>query len=221
MTDRRTRVAGAAIVSTAWAVLGALSLAGVHEHVSHDVIFGDHGVTFADIAVFCGLWTLMVIAMMLPAALVSGATGSQWSGATASLLNTVAANTTVWGLFGLGLLTADGVVHRFAHSVPVLVDAVLPTAALAVAGLYQLMPAKRRFQSAARLACGAWQHTFTCLGSCWALMTVMFALGTGGLLWMAVLSAVMLVEQLPRFGDRAATAGGIGLVSAGVLVAAV
>jgi predicted metal-binding membrane protein len=221
MTDQRISVPGAVIVGVAWAGLGGLGLAGIHEHVSHDVIFGHHGAAVADVAVFCALWTLMVIAMMLPAALVSDAAGSHSSSATSSLLRTVAANTTVWGLFGLGLLAADGVVHRLAHSATVPVDGALPTAVLAVAGLYQLMPAKRRFQAAARRAGGAWQHTCACLGSCWALMTVMFALGTGSVIWMFVLTAVMVVEQFPRFGDRTATVGGIGLFGAGVLVAAV
>jgi predicted metal-binding membrane protein len=219
--DRRTVVAGAVIVGAAWLVLAVLSLAGVYQHASHDVIFGHDGAQLSDVAVFAVLWTLMVIAMMLPTALVALAAGSHPHPGPVRLPPAIAANTTVWGLFGLALLAADGIVHRVVHAAPVPADAVLPVLVLAAAGLYQLLPVKRRFQAAARRANGPWQHTLACLGSRWALMTVMFALGTGSLLWMAVLTAVMLVEQFPAWGDRAATAGGVALFGAGLLVAAV
>ncbi len=36
-------VAGVLLVAAAWATLVALSIAGLHQRTSHDVIFGHHG----------------------------------------------------------------------------------------------------------------------------------------------------------------------------------
>jgi predicted metal-binding membrane protein len=39
------------------------------------------------------------------------------------------------------------------------------------------------------------RQSIFCLGCCWALMLVMFGLGVGSLLWMAMLTEVMVVEK--------------------------
>ena len=90
---------------------------------------------------------------------------------------------------------------------------------LAAAGLYQLLPVKRRFLAGARRATGPWPHTLACLGSSWALMTVLFAFGAASLLWMAALTVVMMLEQHHRTGRFVADAVGVALLGAGVLIA--
>lgn len=62
-------------------------------------------------------------------------------------------------------------------------------------------------------------HGLFCLGCCWALMLLMFAVGTGGVVWMMLLGLVMAAEKNLSWGRRLAAPLGIGLVSwAGVIV---
>ena len=83
-------------------------------------------------------------------------------------------------------------------------------AALAVAGLYQFSGLKeaclkkcrnpfsilfsRWIEPARRLALGAEQGVW-CLGCCWALMLVMFAVGAMNVFWMALLALFTVVEK--------------------------
>ena len=46
------------------------------------------------------------------------------------------------------------------------------------------------------------RHGLYCLGCCWALMLVLFAVGAGNLAWMAALTGVMLVEKTADRGRR-------------------
>jgi predicted metal-binding membrane protein len=46
------------------------------------------------------------------------------------------------------------------------------------------------------------RHGMFCLGSCWALMLVMFGLGVGSLVWMAMLAGVLVVEKTFPGGQR-------------------
>jgi predicted metal-binding membrane protein len=93
-------------VGAAWLVLAVLRLAAVHQHAAHDVTFGHHRAQLTDVAVFAVLWTLMAIAMMLPTALVALPAGSHPHPGPVRLPPAIAANTTVWGPFGLALLAA-------------------------------------------------------------------------------------------------------------------
>lgn len=205
------------LITAAWSLLAALGVAGIHERASHHVIFGHHGVELADVAVFALLWTVMVIAMMLPLAIDSHPADARHP-RPAWLWSAIAADITVWGVFGVALLAVDGIVHRLALAAPTLSDPVLPAAVLAGAGLYQLLPVKRQFASEARRVTGPWRHTLACLGSCWALMTVLFALGAASLLWMAALTVIMVLEQHHRAGHFVAGAVGVALLGAGVAV---
>jgi predicted metal-binding membrane protein len=52
-----------------------------------------------------------------------------------------------------------------------------------------------------------------CLGSCWALMLAVFALGRPEVLWMAVFGAVMVYEKVGRHGLVAARLAGAALLA--------
>src|SRR5207247_2335928 len=58
-----------------------------------------------------------------------------------------------------------------------------------------------------------------CLGCCWALMLLLFVVGTASLWWMAALTAVMVYEKVAPRGRRATPAVGVGLLALAVLVA--
>jgi predicted metal-binding membrane protein len=61
------------------------------------------------------------------------------------------------------------------------------------------------------------RHGLFCLGCCWALMLVGFAVGVASLWWMAALTAVMVYEKTGRSGDQAVAPIGIALIVAGTL----
>ncbi len=47
-------------------------------------------------------------------------------------------------------------------------------------------------------------HGFVCLGCCWALMSVLVALGTMNLVWMIALAALIFVEKVAATGEAIA-----------------
>ena len=63
-------------------------------------------------------------------------------------------------------------------------------------------------------------HGLFCLGCCWALMLIMFAVGVGQLVVMALLTGLMTIEKTARIGRRLAPIVGIGLLLWGGVILA-
>jgi predicted metal-binding membrane protein len=66
---------------------------------------------------------------------------------------------------------------------------------------------------------GAW-HGIFCLGCCWALMLVAFALGMANLVWMAGLTVLMTLEKRWTHGPLLTRASGVWLTLVGLVVVA-
>lgn len=62
-------------------------------------------------------------------------------------------------------------------------------------------------------------HGAYCVGCCWALMMLMFAVGSGSLGWMLALGAVMAIEKNMPWGRRISAPLGIGLLAASAGIA--
>ena len=58
------------------------------------------------------------------------------------------------------------------------------------------------------------RHGASCVGCCWALMLVMFAVGVANLVWMAALTALMVHEKTRPLGARAVPVTGVALLGA-------
>ena len=58
------------------------------------------------------------------------------------------------------------------------------------------------------------QQGLYCLGCCWAMMAVMFAVGVMNVVWMAALGVVMTLEKMVS-GNRLTYALGVVLIAAG------
>jgi predicted metal-binding membrane protein len=58
-----------------------------------------------------------------------------------------------------------------------------------------------------------------CLGCCWAMMLVMFAVGVMNVVWMAALGMVMGIEKIGT-GRRFTYAVGVGLIAIGIVFVA-
>ncbi len=190
-------------------------------------------------------WVLMIAAMMLPTTYpVLGifrrivADRDDASRLTALVvLGFVAA----WFAFGLAAHGLDSALRAAAPSLPWLVAYgwVLGAAVLAAAGLFQFSALKYRCLEQCHTpfafvvarwhgrhpAREAWRlgldHGLFCVGCCWALMLLMFVVGTGSIGWMLVLAAVMAAEKNLSWGRRLRTPLGVGLLGwAGAVVIA-
>src|SRR3712207_205484 len=105
---------------------------------------------------------------------------------------------------------------------------------LVLAGVYQFSPWKYRCLDACRsplsFITAHWRgyaerrqafrlganHGLFCVGCCWSLMVVMFAVGAGNLGWMLLLGAVMAIEKNTAWGRRVAAPLGVVLLGWGL-----
>jgi predicted metal-binding membrane protein len=143
----------------------------------------------------------------------------------------------VWGGFSVAAALAQWGLHAAA-----LLSATLTTTSplvggglLIAAGAWQLTPLKQACLARCRhpvawlmtewrdgaggaLAMGA-RHGAYCLGCCWALMGLLFVAGVMNLLWVAAITAFVLVEKVAPGGVWVGRATSILLIAAGVVVA--
>lgn len=127
-----------------------------------------------------------------------------------------------WGLHAAALLSPG-----LAGTSPVLGGALLLSA-----GVYQLTPFRDACMAHCRSPLGffltSWKdgrfgafsmgfrHGLYCVGCCWALMALSFAFGVMNLLWMAGLTAFLLVEKVASVGPRMSKATGWLLAGCGL-----
>lgn len=127
-----------------------------------------------------------------------------------------------WGLHAAALLSTG----------PERTGPVLGGALLLVAGIYQLTPVRDACMAHCRSPLGfflaSWKdgrlgaftmgfrHGLYCVGCCWALMALSFAFGVMNLLWMAGLTAFLLVEKAASAGPRMSKAAGWLLTGCGL-----
>lgn len=107
--------------------------------------------------------------------------------------------------------------------------------AIAAAGLFQLTPLKRvcltHCRSPLDFFLGSWRegaggalrmglhHGLLCVGCCWGLMLVLFAVGVMSLFWMALIAVLIFVEKVFRVGPRLAPVFGAVLMAWGLWIA--
>jgi predicted metal-binding membrane protein len=210
-----------AVVLVAWLALLLWSQSAYQPYLGHDVL--------ADMAprqawlllVVLAGWTLMVVAMMLPASLPIL---SRLSGGRGMGVPPFVGYLAVWAAFGLLLLIADALLHRAAVTSAAFAAQswLLAPAALVLAGAYQLTPLKQRYlaqvgwcpQVATSLRAGL-AHGRACVGCSGPLMLVMVAVGHGSLLVMAFLGGIMAAEKLTSWGREMASSLGVALLGAG------
>ncbi len=126
-----------------------------------------------------------------------------------------------WQLSRAALLAPDIAIH----------SPVASGALLILAGLYQWSPLKhaclRRCRSPLEFLLFGWrdgsagalrmgvEHGFYCLGCCWLLMAVLFAVGVMNLAFVAAIGIFVLLEKVAPFGPRIVRASGGALAGAG------
>jgi predicted metal-binding membrane protein len=226
------------VIAGAWALAIAAEVTGRGALVHHHAV-GGTGQPWLVLTLFFAAWLAHVVAMMLPSSLPllvlhrrASADQDHPHLARGALL---AGYLLVWIAFGAGALAADGVLHEAVHREPALDQPrLLAGAVLALAGAMQFSTLKDRCLQQCRNPGmvmlihyrrgirASWdlglRHGLHCLGCCWALMLVMFAVGTTNLAWMAPLALLMVHEKAGKGGDRHVRVVGAGLLVLGVLV---
>jgi len=235
------------LVSLAWVTLWAWGQSPYGRFLSHERL-GDvrsGGSAAILIPLFVAGWTLMTVAMMLPTSLplimLFHTMVRRRPDAARLVCLLVGGYLGIWMLFGLLVHLADWGLHEAVERSAWLESNawVIGAATLGVAGLYQFTPLKyqcldkcrsplsfimehwhgsREHAQAFRLGI---HHGIFCVGCCWSLMLLMFAVGVGNLGWMLALGAVMAVEKNMSWGRRlSAPLGGL-LVVWGLVLALV
>ena len=231
-----------AAAALAWAAVIALHVSGRGGSIDHDALLGPGGQPrVTSLLVYSAAWIAMVTAMMLPSAapLVRLFAGVSRNQARTGLVVAafVSGYLAVWTAFGWIALGVDAVVHTGVEASPWLDERpqLVAASVLALAGAFQFSPLKDRclhscrhpgayllpryrrgLRAAVRIG---WSHGLFCLGCCWALMTVAFAVGMTDLRWTAAFTALMTYEKLGPRGETVARAAGVVLLTLAAMVA--
>ena len=191
------------------------------------------------------MWCVMMVAMMLPTA--TPFIWTYWNLAGNRSTHTSRTGGTI--AFVFGYLVAWTIFSAIATALQMLLDergllspnmAIVATGLSGVvvlaAGVYQFTPMKSACAHKCRTPIGffmaRWRdgaggatavgiaHGAYCIGCCWMLMATMFVMGVMSLAWMAILTAIMLVEKLPSMGERfGRILGWIGIATGIALIA--
>jgi predicted metal-binding membrane protein len=224
----------AALVAGAWTGLGLAAATGTGGWLSHTGLGEAGAVSSTRLLGFVVAWTLMSIAMMLPSTFPLVRVFLTITEGSAGLLALLCAGYLgMWALFGVAALLVDAGLHQAIEGSAWLAARPerLPGALLLGAGLFQFSPLKysclRQCRSPVGFVIQHWRgasralralrvgalHGVYCVGCCWALMLLMFAVGGAHVGWMLALAVVMFVEKAVVWG-RPVTVG-VGLVLAG------
>ena len=208
------------LCALAWCVAILAQRMGWRALSDHHYLLVESGLPWPVAAVvFLAAWQVMLLAMMAPAsapqvvrALERESRVVPAAPAGRALAAAALAFAAVWTAFGLAAFSGDTGIHHLVDALPWLAahSFVIGATTLALAGACQFTPWKaaclarcrdpRALFSRGALArpCGVWRQGLAygaaSLGSCWALMLIMFGIGVGGLGWMLALTGAMLAE---------------------------
>jgi predicted metal-binding membrane protein len=228
------------VIALAWISLIAWGLSPYGRFLGHDEL-GDVRLDDGYVVIlFVGGWTLMTVAMMLPTSwpllTLFNTITRQRDDHLRLIALVVAGYLGVWTLFGFLVHSGDRVLHHLVENSAWLTSHawLIGAATFLIAGAYQFTPLKYRCLDKCRspfaFIAGTWRgvdarkeafwlglrHGIFCIGCCWSLMLLMFAVGVGNLAWMLVLGAIMSIEKNARWGRRLSAPLGAWLLASGV-----
>ncbi|WP_138469340.1 DUF2182 domain-containing protein [Poseidonocella sp. HB161398] len=187
-------------------------------------------------ALYIAGWVLMLSAMMLPTVLpvldVYARLIRRRQDRAQLLGLAIGGYLAAWMAFGAAAHLADlGLAALVRRSAWLTFNGwVLGAAVIGLAGAFQFSALKHRCLERCRMPVSfviehwqgrrdrrnalrlGWRHGLFCVGCCWALMLLMFVLGTGNLGWMLVLGGIMAVEKNFAWGRRISTPLGLLLL---------
>ena len=198
-----------------------------------------------DLVLMFAMWAVMMVAMMVPSAalvVLLFATINRKRREQQGLFVPTAVfllgYLVVWmGFSALATLVQWGL-HTAASLSPSLVSTgpILGGVLLAAAGIFQWTPLKHACLAHCRSPLGffmtEWRegtrgallmglkHGSYCVGCCWLLMSLLFLTGVMNLLWMATLTAFVLLEKIAPAGQWVSRVAGLLLIGWGMWMAA-
>ncbi len=198
---------------------------------------------FADLFALYTMWSVMMVAMMVPSAaplvLLFANVNRKRQQRGGPLVSTglfLFGYLLVWVGFSAGATLTQWGLHTTALLSPMMVSASpwLGGLLLIAAGIFQWTPLKqtclRHCRSPLGFLTAEWRegrgqafvmgfkHGSLCVGCCWVLMALLFVAGVMNLLWVALISAFVLIEKTAPRGAPIGLATGAMLVLAGVVV---
>ncbi|KIG10887.1 DUF2182 domain-containing protein [Caballeronia concitans] len=195
------------------------------------------GSVMLDALLHSAAWLLMIAAMMLPTVFPLLANFRRLTATRADrrvlLALLVSGYAAAWAMFGAVAHGVDAVLHQLAQRTPTisLYAWLLGAGVVGLAGVYQFSRIKYRCLDKCRsplmFVMEHWSgrsarrdsflmgvnHGAFCVGCCWTLMLLMFAVGTGSVGWMLALGAVMAAEKNLPSGRYIGKALGVGLIA--------
>lgn len=191
------------------------------------------------------MWAIMMTGMMLPSAAPTVLFYSamvrkhaERGAALPAVWVFVSGYLLVWAGFSLAAALLQAALEHAALLTPMMASASkrLNAALLIAAGIYQLTPLKDlclskcrnpvqffmmhwRPGTAGALRMGVIQGAY-CVGCCWMLMLLLFAVGVMNLAWAALIAAFVLVEKLLPAGRLASRLAGVALIVVGIAILA-
>lgn len=238
----------AVIIASAWAYLVHLDRQ-MSSSMAHDLMMEEMGMpmhmpwTAADVGFTFAMWVVMMVGMMTGSAapvLLLFARGRAGRGERDGVLPVLwfaSGYLAAWVGFSAAAALLQWALHHAVLLSPMMATSSprLGGAILIAAGVYQLTP----FKGACLIHCrsplgflmGHWRdgsagafrmglrHGVYCVGCCWALMGVLFVVGVMNLVWVAALTALVLIEKIGPAGLAVARVAGVVMIAMGVWVA--
>jgi predicted metal-binding membrane protein len=189
------------------------------------------------------MWAVMMVGMMLPSAapmiLLYAAVSRRQRGhghvfAPTGVL--VVGYLVVWTVFSIAATVLQWALEQAMLLSPMMISAspYLGGALLMAAGVYQWAPLKHACLENCRAPMAflsrSWRngtggafgmglhHGIYCVGCCWVLMGLLFVAGVMNLLWVASITALVLIEKIAPGGHRFARVAGVIFVIAGACI---
>jgi predicted metal-binding membrane protein len=235
------------LVILAWLTLWAWDRSPYGRYLGHGQLGeigldGTMGSVILAATLYLAGWTLMTVAMMLPTTLplleifrrLTARRPERWQLVALVITGYLG----IWVAFGAAAHFADWVLHQVVErSTWLEANAwVIGAGTLLLAGGFQFTRLKYRCLDKCRTPLSFvmeyWRgrhdhrnalllginHGIFCVGCCWALMLLMFAVGVGNVGWMLGLGAVMAVEKNMPWGRKLSAPLGMALLGWGALI---
>ena len=197
------------LIVLSWGILGIAFLTHHNTLIDHDyLLVTSHLPWLSALIIFLLCWQIMTLAMMLPASfshllLLHAPHGSHWRTQAIFIIGYAS----VWTGFAFLAFLGDTIIHQvvqrwwwlYLHA------QLIGTLTLALAGIYQWSPLKKRClaltceqtlleASSSSLQKGL-RYGMRCVGSNFAIMLIMFGIGMKNLTSMILLTIVMFLER--------------------------
>jgi predicted metal-binding membrane protein len=233
-----------AVIALSWLYLARMNMSRNGGGIIYMAMPGMAGAPLEQFTAAFLIWTVMMVAMMLPTAVraidVFGSFARKRTSAIGSAPATslfVLGYVAVWTAYSVVAAAGQVALSRASLLAPTLqsTSVVLSVALLLVAGTFQFTSfkdacltqcrspfpfflAKWRDGDLSAFVLGM-QHGSYCVGCCWALMGLMFVFGAMNLLWMGALSLFMLGEKIAPASRHLNRGAGVVLILWGIFLA--